>query len=251
MKRRLLNVLLPLVVSGVFLAGCGVEKTPDPYADARQKTEATLFHEAHTALIRGDYKPAIDALEALDAVYPFGVHAHQAQLDLLYAYFQHGDLPLALAEADRFIRLYPRDRAIDYAYYMKGRAQFDLGANWLQHTIGMDAAKRDLSNKKQAFLSFNEVVRRYPKSTYAYDSMLRMHYIRNLLAEKEVVLAQYYFERKAYVAAVNRAAFVVQHFDGSPQVKPALALLARAYKKLGQTAMARGVRDIQEANGFN
>ena len=172
----------------------------------------------------------------------------QGQLDAIYAYYKNGNSAEAEAAAARYIRLYPRGPHVDYAYYMKGLIEFKSGSSILQRAFHQNPAPHDLSAKKEAFNDFAQIVNFYPNSPYAYDAAMRMAYIRNIIAEKSVLIANYYLSRKAYVAAANRAAYVVQHFEGSPEVKPALVTLIKAYEGLGLTEMAAKTERIYTAS---
>lgn len=230
-----------------LVAGCS-KKEQDPYKSFRHQTSTTIFNGGEKALAQGDYGQAVQYFEALDAIYPFGPHAQQGQLDIIYAYYKGGDDASALAAADRYIRLYPRGRTVDYAYYLKGIVGFTMGMSWLQKLVGTDPAPRDVSTLQQSFSSFATVVHLFPASHYAADSRLRMAYIRNLVAHREVQIAHFYLEKKAYVAAANRASYVVQHFEGSPQVVAALTIMVKSYRALGLHKMADSTYQILRAS---
>ena len=172
-------------------------------------------------------------LAALDGLYPFGPYAQQGQLDAIYAYYKDGEQAMALASAERYIRLYPRSSRIDYAYYMEGLTNFEMGGGWLQNKLGLDRSERDITNYESAYASFSLLVTRFPRSPYTQDSLARIRFIRNLLAKHELSVAKFYEKRGAYVGAVNRATYIVQHFQGSTSVIPALGLLVRCDRKLG------------------
>lgn len=221
----------------LFLVGCG-NKDQDPYAAFRHRTAAEIFNGGEKALAEGDYSEASEHFEALDAVYPFGPYAQQGQLDVIYSYYKGGDDGSALAAADRYIRLYPRGKNVDYAYYMRGIIGFTEGLSWLQKMVGMDPAPRDVSTLRQSFSSFATLIHEFPHSEYTPDALLRMAYIRNLMAHREVQIAGFYLEHDAFVAAANRASYVVQHFEGSPEVITALAIMFKSYRALGLTQLA-------------
>lgn len=238
--------LLLIIAMLVCLAGCAKEKFDD-YSAYKGFSSDQLFDRAETAMVKHRWDQARKYLEALDALYPFGPYAEQGQLDIIYAYYMNGDGPSAVAAADRFVQLYPQDSRVAYAYYMKGVVSMELGLTWLQRSVGIDPAPLALDNKHDAFMAFNQVVVDYPNSPYAYDSMLRMRYIRNLFARKYLGIADYYLKRKAYVAAANRASYVLEHFDGSPQVIPALKIMATAYQRLGLTQLEANTRQVLNA----
>lgn len=216
----------------VFLiAGCSGNK--DELAAYRHLSAAEIFHHADSSLAKGKYADAVKGFEALDAIYPFGPYSQQGQLDIIYAYYKNDDDPSAIAAADRYVRLYPRGKNVAYAYYMKGIISSTEGYTWLQNMVGTDPSKRDLTSQKQAFLAFNEIVMLYPRSPYAGAALVRMRYLRNVIAEHSLRVAEFYYEHKAYVASANRASFVVQHFNGTPAVSDALAMMVKSYRKLG------------------
>lgn len=231
----------------LMLNACG-KKKPDALAPYRNMTEVQIFNQGEHQLTKHQWKDAIKTFQAFEALYPFGPYSEQAELDLIYAYYKKGDIASGLAETDRFIRLYPRSDRVDYVYYMKGILSDQQGLTWLQRSVGISAAEHDLSPKRQAFLAYEEVVTRFPQSPYAPDSALRMIKIRNLFAHKQVMLAKFYLERKAYVAAINHASDVVQHYNGSPEVVDALAILVQAYRGADLNQMADNTLKILQTN---
>jgi len=240
-KIALIFILVALV------AGCS-KKNQDPYKEYRHQTSTAIFNGGEKALADGNISDAIQYFEALDAIYPFGPYAQQGQLDIIYAYYQANDDASAIAAADRYIRLYPRGPNVDYAYYMRGIVGFTMGLSWLQKVVGSDPAPRDISTLQRSFSSFATVVHLFPHSRYTPDSLLRMAYIRNLMARREIEIASFYMKKSAYVAAANRASYVVQHFEGSPEVIKALAIMVKAYRSMGLYKMADSTYAILQAS---
>lgn len=232
MKKILLFIIILALV-----AGCS-HKPKDPWKDYEGKTSGEIFYEGEQHLAKKKYSKASVDFSALDALYPFGPYSQQGQLDVIYAFYMDGDNASGLAAADRYIRLYPQDPHINYVYYMKGLMSFEDDFNWYQNVFRMDPAPHDLSGKRESFTAFNQVVRVYPHSVYAQDSALHMAFIRNMMARKEMTIADFYLERKAYVAAANRASGVVQHYSGSSSVPHALEVMALAYQGAGLPDLA-------------
>lgn len=241
-KHWLLLLLLPL-----WLVACS-DTNKDEFAAYRHMTSQEIFNQGEKSLAKKNYSDAVKYFEALDAIYPFGPYARQGQLDVIYAYYMDNDEASALASADRYIRLYPRDRGVDYALYMKGLITFTEGLSWLQRWAGSDPAPRDITNLQHAFNAFAIIVSDFPSSIYYQDSLIRMAYIRNLLARRDVLIAQFYYEKRSYVASANRANEVVQHFQGSPYVIPALALMVKSYQALHLPDMANNSLKVLRAN---
>ena len=238
--------LIVLSVLTFLLVSCSSNK--DELAAYRHKTSAEIFNGAEKALANKSYGDAVKGFEALDAIYPFGPYAQQGQLDIIYTYYKNDDDPSAIAAADRYIRLYPRGKYVDYAYYMKGIISSTEGYTWLQKKFNVDQSERSLTNQKQAFLAFSEIVTMYPRSQYAADSLLRMRYLRNIIARHSLEVADFYFKHKAYVASANRASYVVRHFNGTPAVIDALAVMVKSYRKLGLTQLADSSYKILQAS---
>jgi len=245
-KKRMKKLGL-LLLALALLAGCH-KYTGEDYSAYKGMTGRQILDSAEKKLANQKYSAAAKELEALDALYPYSDTSQQGQLDIIYAYYMDDDTPSTIVACDRYIRLYPRGRGVDYAYYMKGLVLYKAGFTWLQRAAGVDPAPHDLSEKKQAFLAFNDLVRAFPNSQYAHNARLHMQYIRNLLARKQVEIAEYYEDRQAYVAAANRASYVVKHYNGTPAVKQALIVMIDSYRALGLNKLADNTLAILRAN---
>ena len=233
--RRVMKLIkfLLVITLALALSACASDKTvQDPGAAFKGQSEQQIYVGGESALISGDYASAIKHFEALDTLYPFGKHAQQAQLDIIYAYYKNDDVASTLAAADRYIHLYPMGPYVDYAYYMRGLAEFYENHGFLNTYFPTNFAQRDTTALKQAFLDFSQLVYHYPNSKYTPDARLRMIYIRNIIASHELEVAHFYYVRQAYVAAANRANIVVQHYQQSTSVPGALVLMTEAYIKL-------------------
>lgn len=235
MKLRLLALALLL---GLTLSGCA-SKQQTPADNFAGKTAQQLYQAGEYNLAKRHFEKAIRHFEALDALYPFSEYHEQGQLNLIYAYYKHNDFAEAAVAATRFIRLYPRSAHVDYAYYMKGMANFSQDRGVFQRYINTDLAKRDLGTSKQAYGDFAELIRRFPHSAYVGNAHARMVYLRNLMARRELQTAEFYFERKAYLAAVNRCFYILEHYQQAPAVIPTLGLMVEAYLKLDMPTLAR------------
>ncbi len=222
--RKLIPILLYLSLSGCALFGGNNSGISSNWTLER------LYTEAKTAMLRSNYIRAIQLYEFLETRYPFGVYGQQALLDLAYAYYRIGNSEQALATSDRFIRLYPQNPDVDYAYYLQGLINFNKNKGTLDRIFPTDVSKRDVSAYYAAFQHFSELLERFPDSQYADDAAQRMVYLRNILAENELYVASYYLRRGAYIAAVNRAKHVVTYFSRTPSVPDALIIMTKAYQ---------------------
>ena len=233
----------------VALAGCstwGEEQDP-----TRDWSAQRLYESAKDHLDRGEYEQAVDYYEKLEVRYPFGPLAMQAQLDIVYAYYRFDEPASAIAAADRFIKLHPRHPNVDYAYYVKGLVRFVEGNSFLDRIITRDPSEHDSGTALQSFRAFEELVQRFPDSRYAEDSRQRMLYLKNILAMHEIHVARYYMKRRAWLAAANRARYVVENYQRTPAVLDALAVMSDAYKELGLDDLAADADRVLKLNSPN
>ena len=192
-----------------------------------------LYGEAKDAMSSREWQKAIKYLEKLEARYPYGRYAQQAQLEVAYANWKDGERASAIAAADRFIKLYPNHPNVDYAWYLKGLVNFYELQGVLSWLTTPDMSDRDPKAARDAYFAFKEVVTRFPESRYAEDSKSRMRFLVNALASNEVHVARYYMKRGAFLAAANRAQYAIEHYPQAPAVEEAMAILVKAYDQLG------------------
>jgi len=192
-----------------------------------------LYGEAKDAMASREWQKAIKYLEKLEARYPYGRYAQQAQLEVAYANWKDGERASAIAAADRFIKLYPNHPNVDYAWYLKGLVNFYELQGVLSWLTTPDMSDRDPKAARDAYFAFKEVLTRFPESRYAEDSKARMRFLVNALASNEVYVARYYMKRGAFLAAANRAQYAVEHYPQAPAVEEAMAILVKAYDQLG------------------
>ena len=210
--------------------------------------EAELYASAMARLESGNYRPAIEDLETMEARYPYGRYSEQAQLELIYAYYRSKQPTEAKTAAARFIRLHPDHEHVDYAYYLKGLTAFEENKGALDQYIGTDKARKDPGAARDSFSDFSSLLKRFPNSEYAADSRVRMVYLRNLLAQHEIFVADYYISINAWLAAANRAKYVVENYQLTPAVKTALQIMVQAYTELGLLDNASNAQQVLEAN---
>jgi len=248
-RRFLILGTLRLMVSGCSWMPFVGSKDKDGEDEEVNATEQMLYRNAQRSLRAGNYERAITALERLEARFPFGRYAEQAQLELVYARYQSSDHDTARLAADRFIRLNPQHSDIDYAYYLKGLAAYNKKRGLLDRVSASDISKRDMSSAQEAYADFAELLRSHPNSDYASDAKQRMIYLRNMLAASEVHVADYYMRRGAYVAAANRARFVIENYPTADEPIPeALIVLVEANYKLGLTDAANDALRVLSIN---
>ena len=241
MKRSVLALVLSLAATS-----CGwLSSEKDETAGwSAQK----LYGEAKDAMNSKSWDRAIKYLEKLEARYPYGRFAQQAQLDVAYAYWKNAERASAIAAADRFIKLYPNHPNVDYAYYLKGLVNFNENTGLLGILDTPDMAERDPKASREAFESFRELTTRFKDSKYREDALARMRYLVNSLARSEVHVARYYMKRGAYVAAANRAQYAVQNYPQAPALEEAVFIMVKAYDALGMADLRDAADRVMRKN---
>jgi outer membrane protein assembly factor BamD len=230
------------VLVAIFLAGCG--SSPD----RKQKPASEMYEAANRSMHQGQWQKAADRYNDLIGSYPFGHYTAQAQLELAYAQYKNEQPEFAIMAANRFIKTYPTHQNVDYAFYVKGLANYDRDKGLLDSLVPHSVRERDQHNARQAFLDFSELVEKYPYSKYADDARERMEYLRDNLALYEIGIAEFYLERKAYVAAINRAEFVVETYQQTPSVSQALVIMIQGYRALGLEKLEQDVTRVLALN---
>lgn len=209
---------------------------------------AQLYQQGHEALLDHNYPKAERYYRRLTARFPFGPYTEQAKLDLAYVLYK-GDKPDdAYSTISRFIRTYPAQEHIDYAFYLRGLINFNRDRSFFDDFFGSKTAQRDPSYDLKSFHDFSLLLKRYPDSKYADDARQRMVYLRNLLAQHELNVAMYYLRRDAWVGASLRSKYIIEHYQTSPQTADALAIMAKSYSNLGQDKLAGDVIQVLKTN---
>lgn len=230
----------------ILLSGCANSAQKEE-AEA-QLTADILYAQARSALDSGDYTRAIIEYKTLEARFPFGVYGQQTIFDLAYAHYKNAEPELAISSADRFIELHPLNTNVDYAYYLKGLVNFNQGSSITTRFLPIDKSQRDASSALTSFEDFAVLLKRFPNSRYVVDAKLRMTYLRNILAQHEINVAQYYMRQSAFLAAANRARYVVEHYSRTPAIPDALVLMAKAYKVMELTQLSADTLRVLQFN---
>lgn len=244
MTQRL--VCLLLIVALTATSGCAALRGKDR-RDAAENARV-ISERSERQLRSGNYNSAIAGFEALTAIYPFSEEARQALLSLMYAYWRNDQPDSAVSAADRFILENPTHPRVDYALYIKGLARFPRERGPLERLFRVDLDKRPPGDMRTSFSTFAQLLQQHPESEYAEDARQRMIYLRNRLAAHEITVADFYLRRNAPVAAINRSRYVVENFQETPSVVPALQIMARAYDHLGLPELAEDTRRVIAVN---
>lgn len=236
-----------LLILALALAAGGCADVLDP---TRNWGPERYYEEARKKMTEGAWAEAIGLFEQLEARYPYGRYTEQAQLEIAYVHYKDGEPALALAAADRFIRLHPTHPHVDYAYYLKGIINFRGEKSLVHALLGFEDETwdRDPKSARESYNAFRELVERFPNSRYAKDATDRMRYLLDAQARYEVHVARFYFDRGAYVAAVNRCKYALENYPHTPAVEDALGIQAKAYKLMGLTKLAEDTTRVLRMN---
>ncbi|MEZ5542460.1 MAG: outer membrane protein assembly factor BamD [Pseudomonadota bacterium] len=240
--------LTSLFLAALLLVTGGCSLLPEQIDKTKDWSANQLYTAAKEELGQKNYEQAIKYFESLEARYPFGQYAQQAQLEIAYAYYKFEEPDLAIAAADRFIKIYPRHQNVDYAWYLKGLVNYNRGRSLVDKILPQDPTERDTYTMRAAYDDFNQLVLRYPDSIYTRDAAQRMIHLRNSMAEHELHVADYYMRRKAYIAAANRAKYVIENYQRTPAVPEALVYMVRAYRILGANDLAADALKVLRLN---
>ena len=232
------------ILALLILSACSSnEEMPD-----ERLIEKELYDQAQARLKNESYSTAIMSLEALESRFPFGRYAEQAQAELIYAYYMNSQFEASQSAAERFINLHPRHSHTGYAYYMKGLAAFTDDSGLFSRYFQSDLEKREIVMAQTSFDELSDFISRYPQSKYVSHAKQRMIYLKNLLAKHEMYVADFYMQRGAYLAAVGRSKYVIEHLPNTPQTPYALSILVEAYDLLGYSELKKRNLEILTLN---
>ena len=247
MKYKIKNhrklALFALITQVIFISSCGSD------GPVIEQPEQIYYNLAQRRMKANNYFSAIEALQAIETNYPFGRYAEQAQSELIYAYYMNGEDEASHEAAEKFIRLNPRHPNIDYAYFMRGISSYTRDKGIFARVFKRDLSDRDISGAKQAFGELSEFLTRFPQSQYAPYASQRLIYLRALIAKNELVVAEYYLRRKAYVAALRRAKYVIENIPNTSETMRALKIARECYKELGYFELMEDIDSVIVMNG--
>ena len=229
---RILELGRVLGLAGaIALSGCSsLEKDPTSKWDAER-----LYKEGHAELLAGNWTHGRELLEKLESRYPFGRYAQQGQIEIAYSYYKQGETADALDATERFLKQNPNHPYADYVYYLRGLINFIEPPALIGRLIGYQVSERDPKSMRESFDAFKELLARFPNSRYAKDASVRLNYLLNALASHEVQVADYYYRRGAFLAAIERAQGALRQYPGVSSQQQALTIMAQSYQALGLT----------------
>ncbi len=244
------NILPRIVISALLvslMAACS-SLTSDSVDLTQGWSAEKIFSEAKSAQGSRNYESSNKYLEKLEARFPYGRFAQQAQLEMAYNYYKDQEPALALATIDRFMKQNPSHPSLDYAMYLKGLVTFNESQGFLSNISKQDMSERDPKAAKESFNSFKDLTQRFPESKYSKDAAIRMGYLIGAMATYELHVGYYYFQRGAYLAAANRGRALLDNYANTKQVEGALGLMIQSYDRLELKDLSADAKRVLDKN---
>jgi outer membrane protein assembly factor BamD len=239
--------ILTVVIMMLFLESCAIFGPPTELDDTKGLSAERIYEKASERMTSNDYKKAVEYLKKLESRYPNSKFGTQAQLDMAYAFYKQDDAAQCVSTVERFIKIHPNHPNLDYAYYLKGVAYFKQRGVMEKFTL-QDISDRDPKILKQSFLAFKDLLSLFPETRYGKDATERMIYLKNKLADHELHVARHYMTVNAYIAALNRAKFVIETYPDSNFIEEALVIIISAYDSLGMNDLKEDSLRILKQN---
>lgn len=222
--------LAAALVLPLLAAGCAGERDIDlaSYVETVEPP-GVLYNQGLANLNAGRMVEASRKFEAVDRQHPYSEEARKAMLMNTFTQYRQGRYDDAINSGERYVALYPGTDDAAYAQYLVGLSYFRQ----------IRDVTRDQRESRRAIDAMQEVVTRWPESTYVEDAKAKIRFARDQLAGKEMQVGRYYLERREYVAAINRFRNVVEVYATTRHVEEALARLTEVYMAMGLTSEAQ------------
>ena len=220
-----MNSLIKIFIILLLCASCSkkvVEKSTIKETNLEfQMIEA--YQQGMKELERGDAIFAAKKFNEAEILFPQSEVAPRAALMAAYAYYSQNYYPDAIAELDRFLRVYPKHKDVVYAEYL-------LGLSYYEQIVD---EKKDLNSIQNSKIIFERITKNYPNTEFAIDAEFKLDLIYDVLAAKEMFIGRYYFDKNKWVAAINRFKFVIDNYQTTIYVEEALHRLVEIYYIIG------------------
>jgi len=222
---------LTFALIAVFIVGCASDKV--------EKTAAQIDYDAaKKELKHGRYAEVTLDLQHFSTKHPYSKLATQAELLRLFSAYKDSEFILSETLSKEFISRHPRHPSVDYAKYMLA----------MSHYRQSSSAEKDAKQSMEAIAGFKRLLREHPASPYAKDGANRLQRLFNKLAEHELNIGRFYFNKGRYVASANRFQVIVEKYQTTPAIEEGLYWLAASFDKLGITDNARETAELLTHN---
>ncbi|MDA9645225.1 outer membrane protein assembly factor BamD [bacterium] len=214
-----------LLIIVLFSFSCSKEKVNKSFINEKSLEAQVLeaYQEGKNSLEEGDVLFAAKKFNEAEMLYPQSEWAPKSALMAAYSYYKQDYYKDAIAELQRFIRVYPFFENLDYAYYL-------MAVSYYEQIID---EKKDLESIINAKKNFSFVIKNYPNTEYALDSEFKLDLINDVLASKEMYIGRYYFDKKKWIPAINRFRTVIDEYDTTIYAEEALHRLVEVHYIIG------------------
>ena len=214
-----------LILFTILIFSCSQKQTQVTKVEGSSLEQQMIeaYNAGVKALDEGDVLFATKKFNEAELIYPQSDWAPRSSLMAAYSYWSQGYYNNSINELKRFLKVYPKNKKIDYAYYL-------LAMNYYESIVD---EKKDLRPLEEAKKYFTLIVNEYPKTDYALDGKYKLELIQDMLAAKEMYIARHYIKKEKWIAAINRLKIVVNKYDTTIYVEEALHRLVEIYYKIG------------------
>ena len=221
---RYKNFFIILFIS-IFLISCSKDNIKKSIIEEKSLDLQVLdaYREGMESLKGGDVLFAAKKFNEAELLYPQSAWAPKSALMAAYSYYAQDYYEDAILELNRFLKVYPKDQNINYAYYLLATSYYETIVD----------EKKDLESIINAKKYFNILIKNYPNTSYAIDASFKINLINDILASKEIYLGRYYLDKKKWIPAINRFKTVVNNYDTTIYVEEALHRLVEIHFTLG------------------
>jgi outer membrane protein assembly factor BamD len=231
--------VLALLAAALAVTGCsGFGKKHKTDLSYVERPVDLLYSTGADKLDHGDWNAAVDYFREVERQHPYSEWSRRAILMTAFAHYQSNNYSEAVGDADRFIQLYPGNASAAYAYYLKSVCYFEQIID-----VGRDQAATE-----QALASLRDVVRRFPRSSYATDARLKIDMVNDQLAGKEMTIGRFYEKAHQPVAAMGRFKNVIEKYQTTSHTPEALYRLVELDLSLGLMQDAQRNASVLGAN---
>ena len=219
-----LKFCLPALAAAA-LSACSSDDKPE----YRELTVYEIYNQATEYLEDDRFRDAAMFFDEIERQHPYSVWATKSKLMAAYSHYMNNKYDDATAALDRFIQVHPGNRDVVYAYYLKALCYYEQ----------ISDVERDQDMTQLALVALEDIITRFPDTSYARDARLKIDLTRDHLAGKEMTVGRFYLRRQHYLASINRFKIVIESYGNTTHAPEALFRMVEAYSALGLRAEAK------------
>ena len=222
-----------------------------PICEAKKsgpKDEESLVKKAVSSLKAKRYSSALEPLRDLSQNYMISDKAQDYRLELMHAEYRAREFDSAAETANQFITMYPHERYVDYALYIRALSLYKSYNDWVPNKFKIHLGGRDIQPLNEAKNALEIIMTKFPQSRYTYRAGRLLGKVEETIAQRDFTIAQTYYDRNAYLASLERLNKVVKTTKSDDLLLKSLTMMSKNYKKLGMHDMQKNMDDIVHRN---